>query len=836
MTTSERGSTPAPSPEPRPDLERRIERAVTRARSAAAWELIWRRVIVPTWIAGAIVAAAWLGLRDLLPGPAGAVVFAVAGVAFVAATGWAMVRIVAGWPAATARATALGRVERASGLDRRELSGLADALADDGAGAATRALWSAHRARLAARVGALSAGAPRPDLPRRDRFALRPALGLLLFVGWFAASGDHVGRLIGAFAVPNVERPSDRLDAWIDPPAVTGLGPRSLMVDGVATAITGEETLRVPAGSRLVVRATSGREGHAARSIDVRSAPTGAVVAEAVEGAAPDAATRSTATSGAQEGHWRLAGDGEIVLAHDGREILRRRLIVAPDAPPTIALTEAPSVRGRGGLRLAYEIADDWGVTSAEARVEMPPSRGHPLYEPPRLPLLLPSGARHVGRAETVRDPTAHPFAGARVDLRLAAVDGAGQEGVSEPVAIILPERPFRDPLARALVELRRRLALDSGEIGMVAIALDALTLAPERFAGRAGRQLGLRHLALVAARARDDEAMRGLVDDLWTAAVTIDAGDTLDEEKALQAARDALAQALRSGASEQEIARLTQELRQAMDRWLQALSEAARRDPGARDRAEGSARRVDRKDLGRMLDRIEDLGRTGSREAAERLLAELGDTLDRLRGARPGEASEGERAGERALGEMIRRQRDLMDRTHRAERDGTDAGERERLRSEQNGLRDDLRRLRRSLGEEPGGEEAAGEEGPLGDAGRAMDEAGRAIDQGEGDAAVDAQGRALDGLRRGARALAQGRGDRPGGEGTQGRDGENGEDDPLGRPRRSRNADGGRVGIPETIDVERARRILDDIRRRLGDIERPREERDYLDRLLKVD
>lgn len=825
MTTADQDP-PVPT-----SLDRRIERAVTLARATAAWELMWRRAIVPLWIAGTIVAAAWLGLRDLLPGAAGAVTFGTAAVVFVAALARAIVGVVRGWSAATARASALARVERASGLTRRELSGLEDDLAD-GAGEATRALWSAHRRRLAMRIGPLSAGPARPDLPRRDRFALRPALGLLLFVGWFAASGDHVGRLIAAFVPPPIERPSDRLDVWIDPPGLTGLGPRSLVVDGVV--VDTADDIRVPAGSRLVTRATAGRPGAAARPIEAKSSPPKALVAEAAQATATNAT--ASATPGAGEGRWTIAGDGELVLTHDGREILRRHVTAAADGVPTIAFREKPSIRGRGGLRLSYQIDDDWGVVSAEARVTLPVARGRPLYEPPSVALLLPSGARHVGAAETVRDLTGHPFAGATVDLHLSAVDGSGQEGTSERTAIVLPERPFRDPLARALVELRRRLALDAGEIGTVMIALDGLTLAPERHGGSAGRHLGLRHLAHQATRARDDDALRGLIEDLWTAAVTIDAGDTLDQEKALQAAREALAQALRSGASEEEIARLTRELRQAMDRWLQALNEAARRDPGARDRAEGAARRVDRKDLSRMLDRIEDLGRTGSREAAEKLLAELGDTLDRLRGARPSEAGSGDRSGERALGEMIRRQRDLMDRTHKADRDGADAGERERLRSEQNGLRDDLRRLRRSLGEEPGGEEAAGEEGSLGEAGRAMDEAGRAIDRGESGEAVDAQGRALDGLRRGAREMARARGEEPGGEGARGRDGENGEDDPLGRPRRSRNADGSRVGIPETIDVERARRILDDIRRRLGDPARPRGERDYLDRLLKVD
>ncbi len=807
-----------------PSLDHRIGRAVARARAAALWELVWRQAMVPLWLAGAIVAAAWLGLRDALPGLVGVVIFWSAAALVAAASLRAGRRIAAGWRAAASRTAALGRIERASGLARRELTGLEDRLAEGGGtGPATRALWLAHRRRLEGRIGPLTAGLPHPDWPRLDRFALRPALGLALFVGWFAASGDHVARLAGAFAAVESARPSDRLDVWIDPPAVTGLGPRSLMVDGAAVE-DGTE-LKVPAGSRLVTRATAGGEGRVARPMEVTATPAAALTAEIPgEAATPAGEARRIVT-----------GDGEIVLRHDGREVLRRRIAVLADRPPTISLAEAPTVRGRGGLRLVYGIDDDWGVVSAEARIA-PRGHGRALYEPPGLPLVLPAGTRHVGRAETVRDLTAHPFAGALVDLTPVAVDGSGQEGHGEAVTIRLPERPFRDPLARALVEMRRRLALDAGEIGTVMIALDALTLAPERFGGGAGRHLGLRHLALQATRARDDAAMRALIEDLWTAAVTIDAGDTLDEEKALQAAREALAEALRSGASEEEIARLTRELRQAMERWLQAMTEAARRDPGARDRAEGAARRVDRKDLSRMLDRIEDLGRTGSRAAAERLLAELGDTLDQLRGARPGEGQAGERAAERALGDMIRRQRDLMDRTHRADRDGADAGERERLRNEQNALRDQLRRLRRSLGEDPGGEEAGGEDGPLGEAGRAMDEAGRAIDRGESGSAVDAQGRALDGLRRGARAMAEARGQGPGGSGSDGHAGEDGETDPLGRPRRSRNADGGRVGIPETIDVERARRILDDIRRRLGEPERPREERDYLDRLLEVD
>jgi len=116
------------------------------------------------------------------------------------------------------------------------------------------------------------------------------------------------------------------------------------------------------------------------------------------------------------------------------------------------------------------------------------------------------------------------------------------------------------------------------------------------------------------------------------------------------------------------------------------------------------------------------------------------------------------------------------------------------------------------------------------------MGEAGEALGRGDGEGALDAQKRALDDLRRGARKLADQMMPQQGGRG--GREGEaSGDEDPLGRPRRSRGlADSDRVKVPEEIDVERARRILDDIRKRLGETARPKFERDYLDRLLRLE
>ncbi len=56
-----------------------------------------------------------------------------------------------------------------------------------------------------------------------------------------------------------------------------------------------------------------------------------------------------------------------------------------------------------------------------------------------------------------------------------------------------------------------------------------------------------------------------------------------------------------------------------------------------------------------------------------------------------------------------------------------------------------------------------------------------------------------------------------------------------LGRPLRGREfPDDPSVKIPDEIDVQRVRRILEELRRRLGDSLRPQIELDYIERLLK--
>ena len=122
--------------------------------------------------------------------------------------------------------------------------------------------------------------------------------------------------------------------------------------------------------------------------------------------------------------------------------------------------------------------------------------------------------------------------------------------------------------------------------------------------------------------------------------------------------------------------------------------------------------------------------------------------------------------------------------------------------------------------------------------AGRAMDGAEEALRQDDFAEAIDNQSQAMEALREGMRALGeaiqQEQQNAQQGQGTSESDRRAEARDPLGRDPGSNGSVGTEEGLLQGEDVyRRARDLLDEIRRRSGDGERPDVELDYLKRLL---
>ena len=190
---------------------------------------------------------------------------------------------------------------------------------------------------------------------------------------------------------------------------------------------------------------------------------------------------------------------------------------------------------------------------------------------------------------------------------------------------------------------------------------------------------------------------------------------------------------------------------------------------------------------------------------------------------------------GDQSMGDLQRDQQALRDRLKKLQQELAKRGMGQGQRGE--------RGQQGKPGEqgEQGDQDGDGEDG-LGQADSAMGDAGSSLGECNADAAVDSQGKALDALRKGAQSLAQamqqgegqGQGAGPGMRVGRQLNGGN-QTDPLGRPLHGREfGDDFTVKIPGEIDVQRARRILEELRRRLADPQRPQLELDYIERLLK--
>ncbi|MDX2265485.1 MAG: TIGR02302 family protein [Hyphomicrobiales bacterium] len=859
----------------RPSAPAALARKMRAASLAIAAERLWIALWPLAAVILAFVAVSLFGLWPLLPREAHQAALGLFGIAAVAAL-WPIVR----WRAPT-QAEAAARLEARSHTPHRPVVSYGDTLSGAAATPEAERLWRAHKERLAASFGSLSAGGPAPRVDRRDPFALRAALIIAAAVGLVAHGDEAKPRLAAAFAIPPSARVlATRLDAWITPPAYAAKSP-IMLADGLRPGAA-------PAASPASVSTLENSELTARVNHPDASDFRARLIAP---GAEPVELTREPASSAdIADFRAKLAHSAAFEILDGERLVARWAIEVEDDRPPSIAITDQVKVSQRGALRIKYHVEDDYGVATARALLKQTDGAGRPrstarrLGEPPTLALPLPRASLKSGDGQTYKDLTSHPWAGLPVVMTMLAEDQAGQVGGSDAGTFVLPERKFTKPLAKALIEQRKALVDRPDQPARAAAALETLTIEPESVFTKLGLYLNIRTVYWRLRTASDVSDIEAAVQHLWEIALKIEAGDLPEAERELREAQERLAKALDEGASEEEIERLVAELREALSKFLQAMAEdAARRAAEAGETPQGEQKPKDYvrpKEIDDMLKKIEDLSKTGSKDAARKLLSDLQDMLENLQSGQQQQQQAGgqsEMMGQLdQLSDLMARQQKLLEDTHEAKRqaegapsrgrpqrgengrdgrpqrggdrmgergegqpgEGAEPGEAgeggsplEQLRQRQQALREELKALREAM---EGLSDRAKRQ--LDAAGEAMDDAGESLGRRDADGAAQNEAEAVDNLRAGAKAMAEqmmrsmqgqnGPGGGPNGEAPR---------DPLGRPNRSNGADtGDSVKVPDEIDIQRAREILDELRRRLGERFRPEMELDYLDRLIK--
>ncbi|KXV67733.1 hypothetical protein AD951_14590 [Acetobacter malorum] len=519
------------------------------------------------------------------------------------------------------------RIERASGLHNRPLA----TLTDQPAGARNglpQPLWQAHQQRVLASLGTLRAGWPRllPASPAR-RWIGAALLAALVGTGVMAGASAP-GRLLAAF-IPGRDDPDvpmAHVEAWITPPAYAPEAPVFLNPNAPAPS--------VPEGARLTVIVT-GLSSHPV----LRSA--GGLVMQ-------DEA-RQTLDRQSWKIEVTLRHSGLVRVAGRGRTLARWSVTVLPDEAPTAAWGPNPGAgKTDWRTRLPYDAAHAYGLASLSVQLHLV----HPGRGPSRtltVPLPL-SGHPKSAKGLSTPDLSEDPWAGEDVTGNVVATAVSGHEGQSKPATFRLGARVFHSPVARAVLDLRKRFALGRESRSETATDLAALGETPGPINDHTGMFLTLTSLvAMLDDKEVDTETARTSTTNLlWDLALDIEdrrKGDDASAQASIEvrAAQAAVAQQLQhmredgqqSPQAREELEARLKTLKDAIARKMQALAAQAMREHTAIPDLPGFSKAGD-KAFSRLMQQLQRDAANGHSADALQRLQQMEDATERMRNATP--------------------------------------------------------------------------------------------------------------------------------------------------------------------------------------------------------
>jgi len=843
--------------ETRPPLTR-----LNRLRKIAQLVLLWEQALrsywpVISWIA--LFAAVWMLEIPAMFGDKAyilALIVFVGGLYFFIGKGIKTFH----WPNAS---NADRRLERDSALSHRPLQHIDDRLANPQK-EHTRTLWKKGVNSAFDVISRLRAPRPQPQLAQRDPRALRALVALLLVIGFLAAGPQWSDRILFGlvpFGVGGAPGSDDTVVAWITPPAYTHL-PR-VTVQGRGTA----KMTDVAAGSAIKVRV---RGGFVRPYLLMGSTR---VPLERI-----DDKTSSERSWGVET---TVASAKEISIGQSFFTRQRIPMRYIEDQPPKISMKGDIKILPKGPMQFDLSVNDDYGVTSLILTMKADTGTSTlPLGAPVTLERTILSPGGQDTEIKPLYDLTWHPWAGLPVVLLLQAKDAKGQTASLDPIHIKLPERPFYHPVAKNLIDLRKRLSWSpTAAASNVAYEIESMLSHPDTFGGDTVTFLSMRSIASHLIWDRSSGSAASVIPQMWDTALRVEDGNLSLAARELRTAQENLQKLLEDPkATPAEIAAAMDKMKMAMAQYFQELyREMLKRmaengeKPMSPDMFQNQ---VNADQLDAYLEQLQQQAMNGDRDAARKMLEMLQQMTDRMDPSTSMEMPPQAKAMMKAmedLRKLIDKEKDLADRTKKAEQkkstayapslppdqkqlnqlglgqmppqpqdsqqgqeQGRDPGKSPDTRAqkdEQEALRHDLGQVMLDTGD------ALGKIPPnLQQAEQAMRNASNALGKNDPNGAVPYEEQAIDLMQQGENEMQKQMKQMMSrmvmlsfGMGKL---------DPLGHPMGNNNGNSffpdPSVKIPDQAQRKKAQEILQILRHRSGELSRPDYELDYFRRLMK--
>lgn len=714
------------------------------------------------------------------------------------------------------------RIEQENGLTHRPLEAVRDRPVVGTKGDA-RILWEKHLLQLRDKIRNLSPVKPQSRVPTEDRFSLRHGAMLVLLIGLVVAGEKTPARLQQAFEPSPpafaVAEKSLGLDAWIVPPEYTSKATVFLTRSEEGIKRGEQEPVTVPANSvikiRLSGKGTPPRIFWQETRVGVEQAADKSFIADIT-------ANRS----------------GILIIKQGLRTVGTWRIGVMQDRPPEITL-EIISKTAQASTKIGFGAADDYGITRLTATL-VPEGALAEKAKGQNLVIDMPPPTEN-GLFYHIEDFSSHIYAGMQVGIRLTAQDAAGNETITETQTTVLPERKFQSAAARALITERKRLFWFDNDLTrrITGDALAAIANEPQIYKGDIVVFLSLASAVRRLGYDGDAESVESVINLLWDVALKIEDGGLSLAARELREALQQLSERLKDKkTSDAEIRELADAAQEKMLAYMQALASELQQRMNEGKRMpemppEIAERLMQRIDMSEIMRQLEDIAKGGDREQMQKMAEFMQRALDNIDSQEMQAMQEQQQKameGLKELSEIIEQQQKLMDETGKKKPSEQCQG----LAESQEALRGKLGNATRNIGEMmPDIPEQ------LSKADQAMKEAQQLLSANNPQEARKKQQEALDALQQGMdgaisemasrmQQMILSFGAMPSGSGF-------GEGyDPLGREDGTQQQ-GGDVKLPDEAERRRVQEIIKELRGRSNEFDRPKVEREYIDRLLEM-
>ena len=750
-----------------------------------------------------------------------------------------------------------------------------------GADSKTEFLWEEYKRRIVKNLPNLKLNPPSPGIAKLDVFALRVALVLLTIISFFMGGGDIKPRIARAL-VPDAGTGlsiNSRIELWVSPPKHTNLTPTFQEYYLSSGHLTQKATkfpdksripeknqpLEIPVDSKIIVQThqISGRP----RVI------LGGISSEMQSIEASESEKRFYSERSIQSSD---IGTRDLKVVSDRGLLMQLPVKIIPDSPPQVEFLSPLKKLSRGNFTFGTEAKDDFSIRKVWAIIKPNfPSQKFEKYNEIKFDIAFPGLGADKLKGTVQQNFSSHRWAGTDVGLQIFAKDSKGQIGKSAILNVVLPERIFNHPTARALIGVRKLLnKKNNNVIGEAVRVLSRINHSPEHYFHKTNIFL---NIAIARARLKYDKSKMKVLEVqkiLWRTALLIEDGEFSIAENNLKNVWNEVGRAYLNDMDPKKFDQLLEKLSSALDEYLGALAKHLKKQGLDQSASKMLTQSLETKSLQQLLNRARSLAKSGSKDLAYKMLSQLNRMLKGIReGVRVGKVSPWAKAARKMMDDLrgiTKRQQSLVDknygirngnrtfgfkpdsdvfdsRSNKIEREVTKNNGSEKqidferyllnAQKTQGQIRQELEKLKnqiqKMLGSTPG---------QIGKAGVSMDNAINKFRKRDTDGAISEQLKALNELRGAvertsesvARRLQAGSGKRNGlqiggfGEPSL---------DPFGRPAQGfggQSNERGKVKIPTERVIHRTKEIFDELQRRSGERLRPQQELEFIDRLLE--